>query len=120
MLHQQVSGGASTPAHECISRGTSVALRPGCTANRTRLLPLPFRPPADGFRKQVVALTSSGKVVALHNGDGRLLWSLDFGRAAGLRKLVLWRVPHDVQHDIQVGGCTARCTLVVHIGPPCV
>lgn len=50
-----------------------------------------------------MALTSSGKVVALHNGDGRLLWSLDFGRDAGVRKLVLWRVPHDVQHDIQVG-----------------
>lgn len=63
----------------------------------------PSRDP-DGFRKQIVALTSSGKVVALHNGDGRLLWSLDFGRAAGLRKLVLWRVPHDVQHDIQVAA----------------
>ncbi|PRW59755.1 ER membrane complex subunit 1 [Chlorella sorokiniana] len=59
---------------------------------------------ADGFRKQVVALTQSGKVLALHNGDGRLLWSLDLGRGAGLRKLVLWRVPHDVQHDIQVAA----------------
>lgn len=67
-------------------------------------LPICHAPFPDGFRKQIVALTSSGKVVAVHNGDGRLLWSLDLGRAAGLRKLVLWRVPHDVQHDIQVGG----------------
>lgn len=51
-------------------------------------------------------LTAGGKVLALHNGDGRPLWSLDFGPAAGLRRLALWRVPHDVQHDIEVRlGC---------------
>ena len=69
----------------------SVALLPCCTH-------------ADGFRKQLVVLTSRGKVVALHNGDGRVLWAADFGRAAGLRKLALWRLPHDVQHDIEVRG----------------
>lgn len=61
----------------------------------------PTRDP-DGFRKQLVVLTAGGKVLALHNGDGRLLWSLDFGPAAGLRKLALWRLPHDVQHEIEV------------------
>ena len=59
---------------------------------------------ADGFRKQILALTASGKVVALHNGDGRLLWSLDFGPRAAPSKLALWRVPHDVQHDIEARG----------------
>ncbi|KAL4426508.1 hypothetical protein ABPG77_008366 [Micractinium sp. CCAP 211/92] len=67
------------------------------TSDRLR----PTRDP-DGFRKQLVVLTAGGKVLALHNGDGRPLWSLDFGPEAGLRKLALWRVPHDVQHDIEV------------------
>ena len=63
---------------------------------------------ADGFRKQLVVLTSGGKVLALHNGDGRLLWSLDFGPAAAPRKLALWRLPHDMQHDTEArGGCGA-------------
>ena len=65
---------------------------------------LPRHRPADGFRKQIVVLTAGGKVLALHNGDGRLLWSLDFGPAAALSRLALWRVPHEVQHDIEVGG----------------
>ncbi|KAL4458516.1 hypothetical protein ABPG75_013381 [Micractinium tetrahymenae] len=66
----------------------------------------PTRDP-DGFRKQLVVLTAGGKVLALHNGDSRLLWSLDFGPGAGLRKLALWRVPHDVQHDIEVVALAA-------------
>lgn len=67
----------------------------------------PTRDP-DGFRKQLVVLTSRGKVLALHNGDGRVLWSLDFGPGEGTAKLAapsklaLWRVPHDVQHDVEV------------------
>ena len=51
-------------------------------------------------------------MLALHNGDGRLLWSLDFGPAAGMAKLALWRVPHDVTHDLQVrrpAGVVACC-----------
>jgi hypothetical protein len=51
-----------------------------------------------------VVLTARGKLLALHNGDGRLLWSLDFGPQAAPSKLALWRVPHDVQHGIQVGA----------------
>ncbi len=62
---------------------------------------------ADGFRKQLVVLTASGKVLALHNGDGRLLWSLDFGRGAALSRLGLWRVPHEVQHDVEVSNLEA-------------
>lgn len=46
-------------------------------------------------------LTAGGKVLALHNGDGRVLWSVDFGPAAAPSKLATWRVPHDVQHDIE-------------------
>jgi hypothetical protein len=52
-------------------------------------------------------LTSGGKVLALHNGDGRLLWSLDFGPAAAPRKLALWRLPHDMQHDTEASGAGA-------------
>jgi hypothetical protein len=35
---------------------------------------MPYRD-TKGFRKQVVLLTAPGKLLALHNGDGRVLWS---------------------------------------------
>jgi hypothetical protein len=35
---------------------------------------MPYRD-TKGFRKQVVVLTAPGKLLALHNGDGRVLWS---------------------------------------------
>lgn len=75
----------------------------GCLLS-TFPLPTPLLLRADGFRKQAVVLTAGGQVAALHTGDGRVLWSLNFGRGEGLRKLALWRVPHDVKHDIEVGG----------------
>ncbi|KAI3435883.1 hypothetical protein D9Q98_001941 [Chlorella vulgaris] len=77
---------------------------------------------ADGFRKQAVVLTAGGKVLALHNGDGRVLWSVDFGPAAAPSKLAIWRVPHDVQHDIEVvafafGGEGTTATVInAHTG----
>eukprot|EP00245_Coleochaete_scutata_P017709 TRINITY_DN8832_c0_g2_i1.p1 TRINITY_DN8832_c0_g2~~TRINITY_DN8832_c0_g2_i1.p1 ORF type:complete len:1022 (-),score=187.79 TRINITY_DN8832_c0_g2_i1:311-3376(-) len=56
----------------------------------------------NGFRKLIVALTRSGKVYALHSGDGRIVWSTFASpfrwRPSGERpvvlKLLLWRVPH--------------------------
>ena len=33
---------------------------------------------ADGFRKQIIVATKSGKVAAMHTGDGRVLWDVNF------------------------------------------
>eukprot|EP00887_Chlorella_sp_A99_P006353 scaffold3.g6353.t1 len=87
------------------------------TSDRLR----PTRDP-DGFRKQIVVLTRGGVVAALHNGDGRLLWTLDFGgggpRAAPPRRLAPWRVPHRVGEDIQVVafGPAAAHVINAHTG----
>lgn len=60
----------------------------------------------NGFRKLLVVLTKSGKILALHTGDGRVVWSL---LISSLRaryngpiivpiKLLQWQVPH--QHAL--------------------
>jgi hypothetical protein len=69
------------------------------TSNRLR----PTRDP-DGFRRQLVVTTASGKVLALHTGDGRVLWSLDFGAAAAPKKLAPWRTPHDILQDALIAA----------------
>ena len=82
------------------------------TSDRLR----PTRDP-DGFRKQVVVLTAGGKVAALHNGDGRLLWAADFGGgAAGAvpLKLALWRVPHRVGEDVEVVALSGAAAHVIN------
>eukprot|EP00873_Tetraselmis_striata_P009798 jgi/Tetstr1/430062/TSEL_019920.t1 len=38
-------------------------------------------PDSAGFRKLLVVLTAAGKLLALHNGDGHVVWSLSFGVA---------------------------------------
>lgn len=51
---------------------------------------------ADGFRRQIIVSTAAGKVAGLHTGDGRILWSVDFGRSAAPWRLAPWRTAHDV------------------------
>ena len=45
----------------------------------------------------------AGKVLSLHNGDGRVLWQLDFGATAPTR-LVQWLIPTDPEEGVEVGG----------------
>jgi hypothetical protein len=76
---------------------------------------LPYRDP-NGLRKLVVAVSgSSGRAVALHNGDGHLVWehalppvsgAAGGGDAAGgphqKTRLATWRTFHDTKHAPQV------------------
>ncbi|CAM6027580.1 unnamed protein product [Sphagnum balticum] len=56
----------------------------------------------NGFRKLLLVLTKSGKLLALHTGDGRIVWSLLIpgfraphgGPQVCPEKLLLWQVPH--------------------------
>ncbi|GIL85172.1 hypothetical protein Vretifemale_13572 [Volvox reticuliferus] len=61
----------------------------------------PFRD-VNGFRKLLLALTSTGRLAALHNGDGRLLWSRSFSQDSMPTKLLLWRGYHDIQHSPEI------------------
>ncbi|GFR39708.1 hypothetical protein Agub_g187 [Astrephomene gubernaculifera] len=62
---------------------------------------LPVRD-VNGFRKLLLALTSTGKLSALHNGDGRVLWSRFFSPDSTPTRLLPWRSYHDIQHPPQV------------------
>ena len=82
----------------------SVARRPGRLAV---LLPrLPTRLPTR---------STAGTVVALHNGDGHVLWSVAFGAGAEPLRLALWRVPHDLTHEIEASLAPACLLLVSRI-----
>eukprot|EP00873_Tetraselmis_striata_P009215 jgi/Tetstr1/429479/TSEL_019386.t1 len=54
-------------------------------------------PDSAGFRKLLVVLTAAGKLLALHNGDGHVVWSLSFGVAAAPQVLRLWQEPHSLK-----------------------
>lgn len=49
-----------------------------------------------------------GKLVAVHNGGGRVVWAADFGRHSdsvhtkATAQLLPWRASHDVQHAPEV------------------
>ncbi len=43
----------------------------------------------------------AGKVLSLHNGDGRVLWQLDFGPTAPTT-LVEWLTPSDPEEGVEV------------------
>ncbi|KAF8035825.1 hypothetical protein BT93_C1754 [Corymbia citriodora subsp. variegata] len=72
----------------------------------------------NGFRKLLIVLTGSGKVFALHTGDGRIVWSLlvqslrkseNCDYPTGLR-IYPWQVPHHHAMDenpsvLIVGRC---------------
>ncbi len=72
---------------------------------------------ANGFRKIALCLTAGGKLLALHNGDGRTLWSRSYAAAAGEagaggagagapQHLLPWRTFHDTTHAPQVRAGT--------------
>ncbi|XP_062179551.1 uncharacterized protein LOC133884219 isoform X2 [Phragmites australis] len=62
----------------------------------------------NGFRKLLIVLTKAGKVIALHTGDGRIIWSkllpsLRVSRSGGMPsalRMYQWQVPHHrVMHE---------------------
>lgn len=72
----------------------------------------------NGFRKLLIVVTKAGKVLALHTGDGRVLWSLllpSFRQSnscqhPALLKIYPWQVPHQHAMDsnpsvLIVGKC---------------
>lgn len=75
-------------------------------AASTRLAP---ERDGNGFRKLLLALTSSGKLAALHSGDGHVVWERDYGSALSPAPtpllLLPWRSSHDVEHEPQVISC---------------
>lgn len=56
----------------------------------------------NGFRKLLIVLTKAGKVIALHTGDGRIIWSnllpslraSKFGEIPSALRIYQWQVPH--------------------------
>jgi hypothetical protein len=56
----------------------------------------------NGFRKLLIVLTKAGKVIALHTGDGRIIWSnllpslraSKSGEMPSALRLYQWQVPH--------------------------
>lgn len=50
----------------------------------------------------VVCLDLLGKLVALHNGDGQLVWSRSFDELSRPTRLLPWRGFHDIQHSTEV------------------
>jgi len=56
----------------------------------------------NGFRKLLIVLTKAGKVIALHTGDGRIIWSnllpslraSGFGVMPSALRIYQWQVPH--------------------------
>lgn len=49
-----------------------------------------------------MVLTSAGKVFALHNGDGRVMWSMSYGPEAAPNHLFSWCQFHDLTHAPQL------------------
>lgn len=71
----------------------------------------------NGFRKLLIVLTKSGKLFALHSGDGRIVWSLllrPFGKSEACSprwlNIYQWQDPHHLAMDenpsvLVVGRC---------------
>uniref|UniRef100_A0A0E0KZZ2 ER membrane protein complex subunit 1 n=1 Tax=Oryza punctata TaxID=4537 RepID=A0A0E0KZZ2_ORYPU len=62
----------------------------------------------NGFRKLLIVLTKAGKVIALHTGDGRIVWSnllqslraSKSGEMPSALRICQWQVPHHrVMHE---------------------
>jgi hypothetical protein len=64
------------------------------------LMPLPLM--------RTVTAAGAGKLAAVHNGGGRVVWAVDFGRrpdgvhTVATAQLLPWRSSHDVQHAPEV------------------
>ncbi|KAF5841245.1 hypothetical protein DUNSADRAFT_13699 [Dunaliella salina] len=67
---------------------------------------LAFSHPRDsrGFRKLIVVATEAGKVAALHNGDGHIVWSRPFPRKLAPQQLLQWQLFHDLTHAPRVAA----------------
>jgi hypothetical protein len=77
----------------------------------------------------LAVLRPAGKLAAVHNGGGRLLWAVDFGPRPGggyagaTAQLLPWRSSHDVQHapearqDVLLALTTATRRLHVRCQP---
>lgn len=72
----------------------------------------------NGFRKLIIVLTRAGKVLALHTGDGRVVWSVllstrhrsETCRNPAALSLLQWQIPHHhAMHEnpsvLVVGRC---------------
>lgn len=64
---------------------------------------LPVRD-VNGLRKAMLLMTGPGKLLALHNGDGRTMWSRFLAPLPGgsRNSLVSWRSFHDTTHSPQM------------------
>mmetsp|Transcript_70430 Transcript_70430/g.223153 ORF Transcript_70430/g.223153 Transcript_70430/m.223153 type:complete len:981 (-) Transcript_70430:53-2995(-) len=82
-----------------------------------------------GFRKLIVALSSSGKLYGIHNGDGRVLWSHFYRAGAGgplPTQIIVSREPHSLDPNDHIellvlgtakGAATTRVSWVnAHTG----
>lgn len=58
------------------------------------------------FRRLIVVLTAPGKVLALHNGDGRVMWSYLYPPQQRPCHLHVWKTFHDVSHAPQIAAIT--------------
>ncbi|KAG2493104.1 hypothetical protein HYH03_008767 [Edaphochlamys debaryana] len=56
----------------------------------------------NGFRKLLLVRTSAGTVAAVHNGDGRKIWSRRYTPDTAPTHLLPWRSYHDIQHAPEV------------------
>jgi hypothetical protein len=88
---------------------------------------LPYRDP-NGHRQLILVLTSGGRLAALHNGDGRVLWARQYAPGAAPQLLLRWRTFHDLTHAPQArhtggggaGGCpVCSCTAEAKGGVCC-
>lgn len=64
----------------------------------------------------------AGKLLALHNGDGRVLWSRNYPAAEAPIKALTWRTFHDISHAPQVRPPAPTHTLTSNVllrGPAC-
>lgn len=56
----------------------------------------------NGFRKLIVVITVAGKALALHNGDGRVVWAARYPPTRTPTHLLLWKRFHDLTHATQL------------------
>eukprot|EP01025_Chloroclados_australasicus_P033716 TRINITY_DN3443_c0_g1_i1.p1 TRINITY_DN3443_c0_g1~~TRINITY_DN3443_c0_g1_i1.p1 ORF type:complete len:993 (-),score=131.33 TRINITY_DN3443_c0_g1_i1:162-3140(-) len=62
---------------------------------------LPWRD-TNGFRRLIITPTQSGKLFAIHNGNGMPQWSLNFDPERPPSHVEIWRNSHDPAQDILV------------------
>eukprot|EP00192_Tetraselmis_astigmatica_P002112 CAMPEP_0117674976 /NCGR_PEP_ID=MMETSP0804-20121206/15346_1 /TAXON_ID=1074897 /ORGANISM="Tetraselmis astigmatica, Strain CCMP880" /LENGTH=1011 /DNA_ID=CAMNT_0005483923 /DNA_START=47 /DNA_END=3082 /DNA_ORIENTATION=- len=53
-------------------------------------------PDPSGFRKLLITLSDTGKLLALHNGDGHVVWGLSYDPVCPPEVLHVWQQPHSL------------------------